>query len=186
MQKFYRFVIVLLNNNIYLTYKVFSMKKISRLFAFSLVFAICSANLFGQSATASATIVTPITISSDRNLSFGNVIAAATAGTVQLSPAGVRTATTVTLPATTGTVSSARFTITGMTGMAYTVTVPASLSINDGSGNSMTVNGFTHTATGTLTATTEVFTVGATLQVGANQAAGSYGPASFNVTVAYN
>lgn len=163
------------------------MKKIFALFAISLMFAAFSANVFGQAtATASATIVTPISISSDRNLSFGNILATGTAGTVQITPAGVRSATTVTLPAITGTVTTAQFQISGTSGMTYTVTLPASITIDDGSSHTMTVNGFQHNASGTLSATTETFQVGATLQVGASQAAGDYGPGSFSVSVNYN
>lgn len=163
------------------------MKKISALFAISLLFAVFSANVFGQAtATASATIVTPISISSDRNLSFGNILAAATAGTVQITPAGVRSATTVSLPAITGTVTTAQFVISGTSGMTYSVTLPASISISDGSSHTMTVDSFQHNASGTLPAATETFQVGATLQVGANQVAGNYGPGSFSVSVNYN
>ena len=108
-----------------------------------------------------------------------------------LTPAGVRSATGgVTLPATAGTVTAASFTVTGTAGYTYAITLPAvALTITSG-GPSMTVDTWTSTpiATGTLVAGTSTLTVGATLHVGALQAAGVYGiPAeTFTVTVNYN
>src|SRR6266487_5078656 len=58
------------------------------------------------SATATATIVTPISITKDVDMNFGNVAVQSTnGGTLVLSPAGVRTTTgAVTLPTNAGTV----------------------------------------------------------------------------------
>ena len=57
----------------------------------------------------------------------------------------------------------------------------------------MTVDTFTHTSTGLLTGGTEIFQVGATLNVGANQPAsvtpystGNAGGSPYTVTVNYN
>lgn len=142
-------------------------------------------------ATATATIVTPISITKDVDMNFGNVaVQSTTAGTVVLTPAGIRSATGgVTLPTTGGTVAAASFTVNGTSGYTYAITLPSTpLTITSG-GNTMTVSTFTSdpTPTGTLTGGTEVLNVGATLNVGAAQAAGTYVSGTpFDVTVNYN
>lgn len=145
---------------------------------------------FAQSATATATavIVTPISITQvpGANMNFGNIIADADGGTVLLVPAGTRTLTGLTSPSIAGTVTAASFTVTGLSGATYAITLPASHTISNGAVN-MTVDSFTHNATGTLTGGTETFGVGATLHVGAAQATGTYtNAAGFTVTVNYN
>jgi hypothetical protein len=142
-------------------------------------------------ATASATILTPISIAQTADINFGNVaIQSATSGTVVLSSSGNRSTTGgTTLPTTAGTVSTAAFTISGEDGYSYAITLPSSpLTISSGS-NTMTVSSFTSSpsATGTLTGGSENITVGATLNVAAGQASGSYVSGTpFNVTVNYN
>jgi hypothetical protein len=142
-------------------------------------------------ATATATIITPITITKTSDINFGNVaVQATTAGTVVMTPAGVRSATAgVTLPGTSGTVSAASFTVNGQAGYTYAITLPTTITITDAASNTMVVNAFssTPTSTGTLTGGTETLNVGATLNVNANQAPGVYTSASpFTVTVNYN
>ena len=170
------------------------MKQIAKFFTLAIVMISFSAATFAQvsaTATASATIVSPIAISKTVDMNFGNVAASGALGTVVLTPAGGRSATGgVTLPVTAGTVTAASFTVTGTPGYTYAITLPvAALTITSG-GPSMTVDNFTSTPTpaGTLVAGTSTLTVGATLNVGANQAAGVYGiPAeTFTVTVNYN
>jgi hypothetical protein len=143
------------------------------------------------SATATATIVTPISIVKDVDMNFGNVAVRSTAGgTVVLTPAGVRTKTGgVTLPLTTGTVSAASFTVSGTGAYTYTITLPSTaLTITSGA-NTMTVTAFTSTPSGTgqLTAGEQTLNVGATLNVATAQPAGVYVSATpFDVTVNYN
>lgn len=143
------------------------------------------------SATVTATIVTPISITKDVDMNFGNVAVQSTAGgTVVLTPAGTRTATGgVTLPTTGGTITAASFTVNGTSGYTYGITLPTtSLTITSGA-NTMTVTNFTSdpAGTGTLTGGTEVLNVGATLNVSAAQPAGTYVSATpFDVTVNYD
>ena len=123
-------------------------------------------------------------------MNFGNVAVNASTGTVILTPAGARSATggVTFIPASPGTVTAASFTVTGLAGLTYSITIPTTLTITDGT-NNMTVNNFTSspTPTGTLTGGSETLTVGATLQVGANQVAGVYTTTTpFDVTVNYN
>jgi phage-related minor tail protein len=133
------------------------------------------------SGTASALLVTPITIVKNVDMKFGNVaVSSSTSGTVVLSPSGLRStggAGGVTLPATTGTVSAADFTVYGQAGYAYSVTLPVSAIINDGSGHTITINNFTSnpSTTGTIsTLGSQDLTVGATLNVAAGQVPGTY------------
>ena len=145
---------------------------------------------FGQNnatAQAAANIVTPISITKNIDLNFGNIAASGSGFTVALSADGVRNSTggTGTLPSVNGTVAAAEFTAAGLTGATYAVTLPSSITITDGGTNTMTVDGFVSNSTNTLTGGSETFNVGATLNVGANQVAGAYA-GNFNVTVNYN
>ena len=153
-----------------------------------------SAGTFAQvtaSATGTAEIVAPIAIANAVDMNFGNV-AEAGAGTVILDPAGTRTTTgSVTLPAITGTVTAASFTVTGTSGYTYTITLPSTdYTITRTAGaETMIVNAFTSNpnGTGTLTGGSETLNVGATLNVAAGQVPGTYTNATgFDVTVNYN
>ena len=169
------------------------MKKII-LSAFALGAFILNSNAQATAtATATATIVTPISISKTADMSFGNIaVSASTAGTVILAPAGTRTtggAGGVTLPATTGTVAAAAFTVNGNGAYTYAITLPGSVTLTRASGSeTMTASSFTSTpsGTGTLSGGTQNLTVGATLAVAAAQVAGVYTSGNFNVTVNYN
>ena len=173
------------------------MKNITKVLAIAVVALGLSNSSFAQAtatAAASATIITPITIVKNVDMNFGNVAVSATlAGTVVLSPAGVRStggAGGVTLPATTGTVAAASFTVSGQASYTYAITLPSTCTITDAGSHTMTVDGFNSTpsATGTLSGTgSQTLTVGATLNVAAAQAAGTYTNASgVPVTVNYN
>ena len=122
------------------------MKKLTILIALLLV--VSSANVFAQAtANASATIITPISISKNTDMNFGNIVASAAPGTVVLTPAGARSITGGTfLPATTGTVAAASFTVTGANSFTYAITLPASVVVSDGGTNTMTVNTFASTS----------------------------------------
>ena len=156
-----------------------------------------SANIMAQgnataTATATATIVTPITIASDIQMNFGNIAVNSTGGTVVLLPAGSTTPTGgVTLPPTNlGTISAATFNVSGEKGYTYAIGLQADgYVINDGNSNTMTLNSFTSTpaTTGVLAEGAQTIKVGATLIVGASQAAGEYTNATgFEVSVDYN
>lgn len=152
-----------------------------------------SSSLFAQAsatASATATIVTPIAIGKTADMNFGNV-AVINSGTVILAPAGTRTSTGgVTLPATNGTVTAASFNVTGEGAYTYSITLPASHTItHTNTVNEMVVNNFTSapSGTGALTSGAQVLNVGATLNVGSGQLAGTYSSGSpFSVTVNYN
>ena len=179
------------------------MKNIIRLCAAALsttlFFCAASSNTASAQATAtasaSATIVTPISIAKTADMNFGNVaVNTSNNGTVVLAPAGSRTATGgVTLPATVGSPAAASFTVSGEANYTYAITLPSStitLAETSNPSNQMSAGTFTSTpsATGTLSASgSQVLSVGATLNVAANQAAGTYTTTQdFDVTVNYN
>jgi hypothetical protein len=180
-----------------LNLKIKKMKQITKFFAIAIVMVAFSVNTFAQvsaTANASATIITPITITRVNHMNFGNVAPSGVAGTVVLSPAGGRVATncTVYAGAAAGTVTAASFTVSGMAAYTYSILLPAAATTITGAGLPMTVDIFTSTPTvaagGTLDGTgNQTLLVGATLNVGANQAAGLYTSGTpFTVTVNYN
>ncbi len=170
------------------------MKTTIKIFSLAIAIIGFSATSFAQvsaTATATSTIVTPISILKTADMNFGNVAVNANAGTVVLSHAGTRSASGgVTLPATSGTIAAAEFTVTGQAGYTYSVTLPSTATTVTSGSNNMTVTAFTSNlagGNGTLTNGTETLKVGATLNVGASQAAGTYISATpFTVTVNYN
>lgn len=170
------------------------MKQISKFLTLAIVMIAFTVSTFGQvsaTATATATIVTPIAIANAGNMNFGNIAVSSAPGTVVLAPAGTRTVTGgVTLPVTAGTVSQAIFNVTGTPAYTYAITLPSAATTVTSGTNTMTVTTFSSTpnATGTLSGTgTEVLNVGATLNVAANQASGTYVSGTpFTVTVNYN
>jgi hypothetical protein len=130
----------------------------------------------------------PIAISPTVPLSFGRVMANG-GGTVTVTPLGQRVPLggVFLLPSSSGV--AAQFLVTGDALSNYSITLPSDgvVFLTNESSNTMAVNGFTSLplAAGVLATGNQVLSVGATLSVGANQAAGNYS-GSFNVTVVYN
>jgi hypothetical protein len=169
------------------------MKSASKFLVITVLGLAFSAFTFAQvteTATATATIVGPISLTLVDDMNFGNVAVGASGGTVVLTPAGGRSTTGgVTLPAITGTVTAAEFTVAGADGYTYAITLPVGATTITSGANTMTVDTWTSTpaATGTLTGGSETLTVGATLNVAALQPAGTYiSGTAFAVTVNYN
>lgn len=157
----------------------------------SAVAANAQTDVKSATATATATIITPITITKVNDLNFGNIISTATGGKVVLSPASTRTETGVQLAAVQGTVTAASFTVTGETDYAYTVTLPSTdYTLTTGTGaatQTMILNAFTSDHTATIAGGSLTLSVGATLNITANQSAGVYTNATpFTVSVNYN
>src|SRR6202161_3210523 len=125
------------------------MKNLVKAIVTAAVVLTATSSSFAQAtatASCSANIITPITITKTVDMNFGNVAVSATiAGTAILAPAGTRTtggAGGVTLPATAGTVSAASFTVSGQASYTYAITLPTTVSISSGA-NTMNVNAFT-------------------------------------------
>lgn len=174
---------------------------------FIAVFFAFVASAFAQSnvmtATAKAEIRLPLTIVDDplvsagtNALNFGIVNAGTTTGTAVLTTQNVESATGgVTLTSGTST-SVASFQITGSAAKTYALTVVTpSVNISGPAGSTaMTVDNFltypvstgSDALTGTLDASgVDVFKVGGTLHVAANQVEGAYS-GSFTISAVYN
>ena len=173
------------------------MKHLTKIFV-SIAFALLTGiSAFGQvtaTATASATIVTPLAITKTADMNFGNLAVNATAGTCALTAAAAPTRAVtggVTLMGG-GTVASAAFTVTGLINATYAITLPADGVVTlTGPGVPIPANTFisnpTVAAGGNLGAGgSQTLYVGATLSIAGSQAAGAYASTPFNVTVNYN
>ncbi len=139
-----------------------------------------------DTSNATATIVAAIAITNTQDLAFASIVPSGSADTVIVSAAGARTCGgTLTC---TGTVTASSFDVTGGANLTYAVTLPGAAANLTGPGTDMTVDTWTDSisSAGTLDgAGTQTFTVGGTLNVGANQTAGAY-TGTFSVTVDYN
>ncbi len=167
------------------------MKKIILLSLFSFVTLIGTYAQVTATATTTATLITPIAIEKDVDMNFGNIAVSPTlAGSVVLPTTGSRTKNGgVTLPIVTGTVSAASFTISGEGNSTYSITLPSSAIILTGPSGTMSVETFVSSPsnTGTLNSGSQEIKVGATLNVGAAQSAGTYtNESGLYVTVNYN
>ena len=144
-----------------------------------------------SSATASVTIVQPINLDKVRDLSFGNIVSGEIAGSVVIEPTAASNRISsgdVTLPTGSGTVQSAKFTVSGADGNTFSIILPSAITLSNGT-NSMTVDNFTSTpsGSGTLTSGSISIYVGAKLNVNAYQEAGEYiSTQDFDVIVNYN
>src|SRR5512133_3062167 len=102
------------------------MKSFTKFLGITIVGLAFSANILAQTATAtaSATIVTPISIAKNAlgDLNFGSIAVTAVAGTVALPASATPTriaAGGCSLPAVIGTVAAATFTVTGQPNATY-------------------------------------------------------------------
>ena len=140
--------------------------------------------------TAAANILSPLTITQNNGLEFGTIATSGTAGTVTIAAQSALDLTwsnVSVINPTDNARKSGKFTVTGLAGSTYKLTVPESATIANGS-NSMTI-ALTKSAgdTGNILEAgtgTSTFYVGGTLSVGATQATGNYS-GSYTVTVAY-
>jgi hypothetical protein len=167
----------------------------SRQRAFGIVAASALAigNLFGgvaqaADATSSATakVVTPITVSNTAALAFGS-FSAGSGGTILIGTDGARSKTAGVVLLNSSTGAAAAFAVNGENNTTYTISLPTTVSVSDGT-NTMSLGSFVSnpSGTGTLSGSgAQTINVGATLTVASSQAAGNY-TGSFNVSVEYN
>lgn len=173
-------------------FATFSRRALSAALASALVLggAGFGVNAYAASATgnATATVIAPIAISNTADLAFGK-FAASTGGTVVMSPASGRTATSAVVLSTVTPGAAASFNVTGDNNATYAITLPGTATItHTNTIDTMSVGTFTSTpsATGTLSgAGAETVAVGGTLTVASAQLAGAY-TGTFSVTVEYN
>lgn len=159
------------------------MKK-SLFFAIAILGLSTATSVYAISITGnvSAVIKAAITAIQTQQMNFGTISSAATAGTVTLSPAGVRTSTLQYY----NTAAAGTFTITAAPSTALTVTY-GNGTLTSGA-NNMTVSNFTSSSTPASNTTDGsgnlTLNVGADLAVGANQPSGSYA-GTYTVTLSY-
>jgi hypothetical protein len=145
-------------------------------------FGATSAQAATADASSLAKILSQVTLAKTTDLQFGTIVRSASASTVDVSTAGARTCGTGLV--CTGVTTAAAFDITGSGGQVVAISIPTSVTLNSG-GNSMTASIAASAASATLSgAGTASFTVGGTLNVGANQADGDY-VGAFTATADY-
>lgn len=166
------------------------------------VFAVIPTQLFAQtSTTADARLFEPITLNKTAELHFGAMTSPTSDATCVLSTTGARTvgAAITLINSTSFPVSAATFSVSGALNATYAITIStATITVSDGAGHSMDIdnllvksanvvgdqaagyNGKLGTGGGT-----DIFSIGGTLHVNANQTAAAYS-ATFDVSVAYN
>ncbi len=158
-------------------------KKIALLGAVVAALASTGANAATQTATADVEIIAAVTLTQDLGLDFGVVASSAAAGTVSLST-GSDTRTCSASVTCVGTAQRGQFTVSNATtGYTVGITVPASTSLT-GPGAAMNLTLVPSITSFTSTGAAQVFNVGGTLSIGANQVAGTYS-ATYNVSADY-
>jgi Domain of unknown function (DUF4402) len=149
-----------------------------------------------KTGQAQVVIVTPLSFVTVSNLNFGKLIASNQAGTVTLSPANVRTVTNGIIPIGNGT-QIARFAGFGRSGQNVDISISSNTIFLTGPGTRMRVRDFVIGSTPTAVLSTVprrfriastngafTFPIGATLEVGANQAPGVYN-GTYQITLQY-
>ena len=148
------------------------------------------------SATATATVVTPIAITKATDLVFGSFYPGATTGTVDVNTNGTRTVSGgVTTAGTGATPSAAKFDVTGQASATYTIAYASAVTLT-GPGAPMALSQIsdltgaggaaTLVAAGALSAGgTQSIYIGGSLAVGINQVSGAY-TGNITATVVYN
>lgn len=147
-------------------------KKIALLGAAVAAMVSTGANAATQTATAEVDIVAAVTLTQDAGLDFGVVAVGASAGTVTM-PTGsnTRSCTVVTC---SGTAQRGQFTVSNATtGYVVNIVVPGSTTLTSG-GNTINLSLVPSITSFSSTGVSEVFYVGGTLSIAANQAAGTY------------
>jgi Domain of unknown function (DUF4402) len=148
------------------------------------------------SGDAQVAVVTPLSFIEVNDLDFGRIIPSTTAGTVTISPSNVRTATNgIALVGTD--FQAARFAGMGTQNQRVRIRITPNTITLTGPGPNMTVSGFAIGAAPTLSQIGNSpnyriqpangifwFTVGGTLNVGANQPGGYYS-GTFTATLDY-
>jgi Domain of unknown function (DUF4402) len=149
-----------------------------------------------EQGSAEVTVVRPLSFVIDDNLDFGSLFPSNVAGTVTLTPAGTRTATNGIVLVGTG-FKPASFAGRGTFNQRVDVSLGANSIFITGPGTRMRVRNFVIGSTPTAVLTTTPsrfriaatngvfgFPVGATLEVGANQAPGTY-TGNWSITLNY-
>lgn len=141
-------------------------------------------------ATASATILSGISITKVNDMNFGRLNPGINGGAAVLSTASIITPSGDVTKLAGTTPTAASFTVSGETSYTFSITLPSSdYIISDGSSHNMTVNTFLSdpSSTGTIVGGGTTLSVGAKLTISAGQVSGVYtNGTGFTVTVNYN
>lgn len=140
---------------------------------------------------ATASIINPISVVQTRALTFGKIFTTVAGGSVVLTAAEATSTAGSTAGLISGTsYASGKFTVTGDSSSTYAITCAVTATLT-GTGTAIPLTITTDKTTGTIATTTayaigtDVFYVGGTLAVPANEIPGLYA-ATYPVTVAYN
>lgn len=165
------------------TLKIFTLTAI--LFGFATIsYAQSSAD---GTASAGANILTALSISIVTDLHFGDMVSQTAGFTVTLPTTGTRSSSNEAALINGNTnVSVAEFKVDGHGSQKFKIELPTTVTIKNDDDEEMTVTGWNHDAGSApaLSSGTKNFKVGATLNVGAEQAVGEY-TGTFDVTVTY-
>ncbi len=147
-----------------------------------------------EPATATANVITTLTLANTADLSFGDITHNGAIGTVTVAPGGGISSGGNATAMGTGTVSAASYNVTGDGNRAYVITLPNSATISDNTTGlvDITVNAFLDNyggtaavpAAGALTGGADTLTVGATLNFVGTEPADTY-TGTFDVTINY-
>ena len=157
------------------------------------IFLSCERNLSAQvtsSASASANIVMPIQINKTSDLDFGNFSTNGTSGTIVLVP-GIDAKRLPSYSITVCDISfanarAATFTIARQDNFEYNLVLPTNNHLIYNGESTMLVNGFICSDPKLTSDGTETIFLGATLNVSAEQAAGSYASAGSTIEIIVN
>lgn len=154
--------------------------------AAGVMLACIAAPAAAQSARGDTTVrvLQPVTVVKSADLNFGRVLPAATAATVAVAEDGTRTCGANLR--CFGSTTAGAFTVTGSAGETVSITLasPTVTLRNTGGAQTMTATIAISIRSLVLTNGTGTFRVGGTLNVGANQAAGTY-TGQYTVSVNY-
>ncbi len=141
-----------------------------------------TANAATATAAARAKILRQVTITNTSDLQFGTIVTGTAASTVLISSAGTRTCGTGLV--CSGAATAASFNVTGTTGQVVAVAVPTTVTLTSTAGDTMSALLAASASTVTMVSNAGSFSVGGTLNVGANQADGDY-EGTFTATADY-
>jgi spore coat protein U-like protein len=142
-----------------------------------------AAHAASANANVNAAVAAPLAVTKNADLAFGDFVADASSCTLSVNAAGTRSVASGSCTLLSSTASAADFSVSGTGNRAISVNVPASVTLSDGGGNTMTVT-TANNAPSNLTGGAANFQVYGDLAVGAGQIAGSYS-GTLTVTVNY-
>lgn len=145
----------------------------------TLVLGATGAQAASTTATAKAKILQQVAVTNTSDLDFGTIVTGTAASTVAIGSTGTRTCGAGLT--CSGSTAAAGFSVLGTIGQTVTIST-TNATLASGTNNMSTA--LTPSQATMVLAATNAFTVGGTLNVGANQADGNYA-GTFSVTVNY-